>query len=100
MEIENDEIAMAAIVYFKDQNYSIEQVLLAMAVKPKTEPEDLLPWPVGAVVREVKTGYRLILTEPLVPSDDFEFVCEKAHGEKPDPDYSYMCNNRYCRCSN
>ncbi len=30
--------------------------------------------------------------------DAYEFVCEKAHGEKPHPDYSYICNERWCRC--
>ena len=65
---------------------------------PGPKPEDPPPWPVGTVVRDTKTGYRIVLTHPLLRSDAYEFVCEKAHGEKPHPDYSYICNKRWCRC--
>jgi hypothetical protein len=102
MEITDDAIAMEAIAFLQEKGYSIEQVLLAMAAKPAAEPEpeaeDLPPWPIGTVVRDTKKGYRIVLTHPLLRSDAYEFVCEKAHGEKPHPDYSYICNERWCRC--
>lgn len=100
MEITDDEIAMEAIAFLQEQGYSIEQVVLAMVAKPVAEvnAEDLPPWPIGTVVRDTKTGYRIVLTHPLVRSDAYEFVCERAHGEKPHPDYSYICNADWCRC--
>jgi hypothetical protein len=100
MEITDDSIAMEAIAFLQEKGYSIEQVLLAMAAKPVAEvkTEDLQPWPVGTVVRDTKTKRRIVLRHPLVRSDAYEFVCEKAHGEKPHPDYSYICNEPWCRC--
>jgi len=100
MEITDDSIAMEAIALLQEKGYSIEQVLLAMAAKPVAEvkAEDLPPWPVGTVVRDMKTKHRIVLRHPLVRSDAYEFVCEKAHGEKPHPDYSYICNEPWCRC--
>jgi hypothetical protein len=100
MEITDDSKAMEAIAFLQENGYEIEQVLLARAAKRVAEvnAEDLPPWPVGTVVRDMKTKYRIVLRHPLVRSDAYEFVCEKAHGEKPDPDYSYICNEPWCRC--
>jgi hypothetical protein len=100
MEITDNAEAMEAIAILREKGFSVEQVLAAMAAKSVAEPknEDLSPWPAGTVVRDTKTGYRIVLTHPLVRSDAYEFVCERAHGEKPHPDYSYICNERWCRC--
>jgi hypothetical protein len=100
MEITDDSKAMEAIAFLQENGYSIDQVLRARAAKRVAEvkAEDLPPWPVGTVVRDMKTKYRIVLRHPLVRSDAYEFVCEKAHGEKPHPDYSYICNEPWCRC--
>jgi hypothetical protein len=98
----DDETCNSVIATLLDAITNDEQASPAIAAKPTTElgPEgnDLPPWPIGTVVRDVETGRRIVLTHPLLRSDAYEFVCEKAHGEKPYPDYSYLCNNRYCRC--
>lgn len=50
----------------------------------------------GNVVRERATGQKLCLHQDKKLSDaEWEFVCDRPHS---DGDYSYLCNNEYCRC--
>jgi hypothetical protein len=100
ISIENDPVAMEAIACLREKGYSADEVSVAMKIisAPKPNPEDLPPWPIGTVVKDKATGYRYVLSRPLLQSDAYEFVCERAHEERPHPDYSYICNERYCRC--
>lgn len=50
----------------------------------------------GNVIRNKQTGDKACLSEDMErPDTECELVCENAHD---DGDFSYLCNNHYCKC--